>query len=117
MPLMISMIAATLRRAAKRLMSSGDWLIEALLSGCGLAWGYPPQTPASCRPLDRARCCLTTLNSTLSRCFRAYWLSSFCGGRSTCPLLCVGREGNPVINMEYFGIINSISHVIKKEKI
>jgi len=81
--LMISMIAAALRRAVQRLMSSGGWFIEALLSGCNSAWGYPPQAPASCRQLDRARCCLATLESTLSHCFRAYWMSNFCGGRST----------------------------------
>jgi len=82
------MIAAALRRAVQRLMSSGGWFIEALLSGCNSAWGYPPQAPASCRQLDRARCCLATLESTLSRGFRAYWLSNFRGGRSrNSPLL------------------------------
>jgi hypothetical protein len=84
---MISMIAAALRRAVQRLMSSDGWFIEALLSGCNSALGYPPQTPASCRQLDRAGCGLAIVKSTRQGGFFAYWLSNFCGGRSklTCP--------------------------------
>jgi hypothetical protein len=77
---MISMTVVVFFGGAHGTLQAGGWLIEALLSGCGSAWGYPSHTPASCRQLGRNCCCLATLESTLPRCFRAYWLSNFCGG-------------------------------------
>ena len=48
-----------------------------------IIWHQAPASSASCRQLDRARCGLAIVKSTRQGGFFAYWLSNFCGGRSS----------------------------------